>query len=191
VYVDVAPNPFFLTYDEQYISFAVGDTPIRMSGTSFVASLSVPFTNQLLATFTNGVSTSAASNFTASINWGDNSVTSGVVQTNLAGKKEVRGSHTYASAGNYPVLVTINSYLGAQAVVTTTAIVPPALSLTRAGTNSILKWPAFAFDYQLESRTNLSATNWLAVTNPVSLVGYDNVATNGNAGSSHFFRLKR
>jgi cyclophilin family peptidyl-prolyl cis-trans isomerase len=191
LYVAVGSDASFSTYDEQNITFAVGDTPITASATSFVASVSIPFTNQLLATFTNAVATSAASNFTASINWGDNSVTSGVVQTNLAGKKEVRGSHTYTNAGNYAVLVTIDSYLGAEAVVTATAVVPPALGLTRSGTNSILNWPAFAFDYQLESRTNLAQTNWVAVTNPVSLVGYDNVATNGSAGSSQFFRLKR
>jgi cyclophilin family peptidyl-prolyl cis-trans isomerase len=189
--IAVAPNSSFLTYDQQYITFAIGDTPITAFATSFVASVSTPFTNQLLATFTNAISTSAATNFTASINWGDNSVTSGVVQTNLIGKKEVRGSHTYINSGNYPVLVTINSYMGAQAVLTTTAVVPAALSLTRSGTNSILKWPAFAFDYQLESGTNIMATNWVAVTNQVSLDGYDNVATNGNASSASFFRLKR
>ncbi len=191
LYVAVGPDPGFSTYDEQYITFAVGDVPITAFATSFVASASVPFTNQLLVTFTNTVSTSAASNFTASINWGDNSVTSGVVQTNLAGKKEVRGSHSYTNAGNYAVQVTINSYLGAQAVVTSTAIVPPSLSLTRSGTNSILKWPAFAFDYHPESHTNLTTTNWVAVTDPVNLAGYDNVATNSSGGTNRFFRLRR
>ena len=191
LYVEVGPDLFFQTYDQQNITFAVGDVPITAFSTSFVASASVPFTNQLLATFTNTISTSAPSNFTGSINWGDNSVTSGVVQTNLAGTKEVRGSHTFTNAGNYAVQVTINSYLGAQAVVTTTAVVPPTLNLTRSGTNSILNWPAFAFDYHVESHTNFTGTNWVALTNPVSFAGYDNLATNATGGSNCFFRLKR
>jgi hypothetical protein len=191
LYVAVGSDTNFSTYDEQYITFAVGDVPITAFPTSLVASVSVPFANQLLVTFTNTSSTSAASNFTASINWGDNSVTSGLVQTNLARKKEVRGSHTYTNAGNYAVQVTINSYFGAQAVVTATAVVPPALNLTRSGTNCVLRWPAFAFDYQLESRTNFTGTNWVAVTNAVNCIGYDNVATNGSAGSSRSFRLKQ
>jgi cyclophilin family peptidyl-prolyl cis-trans isomerase len=177
--------------DEQSVTFAVGDVPITAFGTSFVASVSVPFTNQLLATFTNTLPTSGVSNFTASINWGDNSVTSGIVQTNLSGKKEVRGSHTYTNAGDYPVLVTVSNRLGAQAVVTTTAIVPPALSLTRAGTNSVLRWPAFAFNYLPQTHTNLTTANWISVTNPVSLSGYDNIATNSTTGTNRFFRLKR
>ncbi|HSU53325.1 MAG TPA: peptidylprolyl isomerase [Candidatus Dormibacteraeota bacterium] len=177
--------------DQQLITFAVGDVPITAFGTSFVASASAAFSNQLVATFTNGIANSATSNFTASINWGDNSVTSGTIQTNLLGVKEVRGSHTYTNSGNYSVLVTINSYLGADASVTTTAVVPPAVSLSRAGTNSVLKWPDFAFDYQLQSNTNLSSSGWGAVTNVVRVVGYENTVTNATGGSNRFFRLKR
>jgi cyclophilin family peptidyl-prolyl cis-trans isomerase len=186
IYVEVGVSS---VTDQQLITFAVGDVPITASNTTFVASVSVPFTNQLLATFTNTIPNSAASNFTATINWGDNSVTSGVVQTNLTGRKEVRGAHTYANAGNYPVLVTVTSRLGANASVTSTAIVPPALTLSRAGTNSVLKWPAFAFDYQPQSNTNFLSTNWVTLTNAVSLVGYENTAT--NSGTNRYFRLKR
>ena len=177
--------------DQQLITFAVGDVPITAFSTSFVAYASMPFSNQLVATFTNGIANSAASNFTATINWGDNSITSGTIQSNLLGVKEVRGSHAYTNSGNYPVLVTIKSYLGADAAVTTTAVVPPALSLSRSGTNSALKWPAFAFDYQPQSHTNLTSANWVALTNAVTLVGYENVTTNASGGSNRFFRLKR
>jgi cyclophilin family peptidyl-prolyl cis-trans isomerase len=177
--------------DQQSITFAVGDVPITAFGTSFIAYPLGTFTNQLLATFTNTISGSAASNFTATINWGDNSVTSGVVQTNVAGAKEVRGSHTYTNSGDYAVLVTITSYLGAAATVTTTAIVSPALSLSQSGTNNVLKWPAFAFDYRPQSHTNLSTTNWTALTGLVSFSGYENVATNSSGGTNRFFRLKR
>ena len=181
----------FSVTDQQLFTVAVGDTPITASATTFVARPSAPFSNQLVATFTNGLSASAASNFTATINWGDNSVTSGVIQTNAAGWKEVRGSHTFTNAGNYPVLVTINSYLGADAEVTATAFVPPSLALSRIGTNSVIKWPAFAFDYQLQSNTNLASADWVPVTNQAAFVGYDNVATNSSGGTNRYFRLKR
>jgi len=177
--------------DQQLITFAVGDVPITAFSASFVAYASMPFSNQLVAIFTNGFANSAASNFTANINWGDNSITSGTIQSNLLGVKEVRGSHAYTNSGNYPVLVTMKSYLGADAAVTTTAVVPPALSVSRSGTNSVLKWPAFAFDYQLQSHTNLASANWVALTNAVTLVGYENVATNASGGINRFFRLKR
>ena len=73
----------------------------------------MPFTNLLLATFTNGVPNSATNNFIALINWGDNSTNSGVIVTNSIGRKEVRGSHTYTNAGNYPVYLTLQSAFGA------------------------------------------------------------------------------
>jgi cyclophilin family peptidyl-prolyl cis-trans isomerase len=194
IFVAVSGSSSFSTYDQQTYTFGAGDTAISASGSNFVASVLATFTNQLLATFTNGIPNSAASNFTATINWGDNSVTGGVVQTNVLGRKEVRGAHTYTNAGNYPVLVSITSYLGANATVTSTAVVPPALTLSRAGTNSMLRWPAFAFDYQLQSNTNLSSsssTNWVTLSNPVTLSGYDNLATNSSGGTNRFFRLKR
>jgi cyclophilin family peptidyl-prolyl cis-trans isomerase len=191
LYVAAAPNTTFSPYDQQAITFAVGDVPIAALGTTFVAYASITFTNQLLATFTTGIAGSTASNFTATINWGDNSTNNGIIQTNLTGGKEVRGSHTYTNAGNYAVLVTIRSYLGAETAVITTAIVPPIMSLSRSGTNSVLKWPAFAFDYQLQSHTNLTSANWANVSNVVVLSGYDNAVTNSSPGSNRFFRLER
>jgi hypothetical protein len=189
LYVSDVPN--FARYDQQTYNFGVGDTIIGATATNFVARPLVQFTNQLIAMFTNGIANSAPGNFTATINWGDNSLGTGTIQTNAAGFKEVRGAHTFTNAGNYPVLVSIKSLLGAEATVTSTAIVPPALTLSRSGTNSILRWPAFAFDYQLQSNTNLTSTNWVAASNLVTLSGYDNLSTNSSSGTNRFFRLKR
>ena len=115
------------------LSFTFGDTPISAQGTNFTAFALMPFTNQLLATFTNGVPNSPTNNFTAFINWGDNSTNSGVIVTNLNGRKEVLGSHTYTNAGDYPIYLTIQSTFGASATVVSTAMFRPALSLARAG----------------------------------------------------------
>src|ERR1022692_2097537 len=186
----VSSSPSFSSYDSQTYTFAFGDTVMKALGTNFVAQPLVPFTNQVVATFTNGIPNSASTNFAASINWGDNVITAGLIQTNASGLKEVRGAHTYTNSGNYPVYISIQSYLGAAATVVSTSIVPPSVSLTRTGTNNLVKWPAWAADYQLQSHTNLNTTNWITLTNLSVLAGYENVITNATSGSNLFFRLR-
>ena len=159
--------------------------------TNFTAFALTPFTNQLLATFTNGVPNSPTNNFTAFINWGDNSTNSGVIASGFNGRKEVRGSHTYTNAGDYPIYLTIQSTVGASATVVSTASVPPSLSLTRSAAGNVILWPAWATDYELQSNTNLSTANWLAVTNFSTLVGYQSVVSNSTTGGNLFFRLKK
>src|ERR1039457_1410902 len=116
----VSASSAFSSYDQQTYTFAFGDTVIKALGTNFVAQPLVPFTNQVVATFTNGIPSSAATNFAASINWGDNVITAGLIQTNASGLKEVRGAHTYTNSGNYPVYISIQSYLGAAATAIST-----------------------------------------------------------------------
>jgi cyclophilin family peptidyl-prolyl cis-trans isomerase len=189
--VYVGPNSSFTTYDQQVYTFAFGDTAISAVPTNFNATASVPFTNRLLATFTNGVPNSAATNFTASINWGDNAIGSGVIITNASGRKEVRGAHTFTNAGNYPVYITIQSAAGASATLVSTSSVPPALTLARTGTNNVVRWPAWATDYQLQSAASAASSNWLAVTNFSWLAGYECTVTNHTTNGAFFFRLKK
>jgi cyclophilin family peptidyl-prolyl cis-trans isomerase len=190
IYIAVSQDGF-ATYDIQDYTFAIGDTAISAVASNFVALPLTLFSNQLLATFTNGVPNSATNNFTASINWGDNVITGGVISSNLSGRKEVRGSHTYTNSGTYPVYITIQSTLGATATVVSTANVPPNLSLARSGTTNILRWPAFASDYFLQSQTNLLSANWVDVAGFPALVGYENVVTNNTTAGNFFFRLKK
>ena len=187
----VSSSPSFASYDLQKYTFAFGDTPIVAQATNFTAFALTSFTNQLMATFTNGVPNSAVTNFTAFINWGDNSTNSGVIATNLLNQKEIFGAHTYTNAGTYPVYITIQSYLGAAATVIATASVPPSLSLTTTGANNIIAWPAWATDYQLQSTTNLAGGDWQAVSNFSALSGYDSVVTNSTTNSTIFFRLEK
>ena len=183
------PNPSFTTYDQQAYTFAFGDTVISAVPSNFTATVLVPFTNLLLATFTNGVPNSATNNFTAPINWGDNSTNGGLIVTNLTGWKEVRGSHTYTNAGDYRVYLTIQSAIGASATVVCTGSVPPVVSLTRTGTNNVVSWPAWATDYQLQTATSVTATHWPVPTNLAVLVGYDSVITNSTTNAAYFIRL--
>jgi cyclophilin family peptidyl-prolyl cis-trans isomerase len=187
----VSSSPSFASYDSQQYTFAVGDTPIVSQATNFTAFALMPFTNQLMATFTNGIPGSDVTNFTASINWGDNATNSGVIITNLIGQKQILGWHTYTNAGTYPVYVTIQSYLGAAATVVSTASVPPSISLTTAGTNNIIAWPAWATDYQLQSATNLAGSTWQDVSNFSALNGYNTVVTNSATNGALFYRLQK
>jgi len=104
-------------YDQQIYTFVFGDTTIAGQSNQVAALAAVPFTNALLATFTNGVPGSAGTNFTAFINWGDDTTNSGTVTMNAAGIKGVLGSHTYAYPGNYPVYVQVQSSIGASATI--------------------------------------------------------------------------
>ena len=188
-YLDILRQPWrptqaFLRTIIRYFTFAFGDTVISAVPTNFTATALVPFTNLLLATFTNGVPNSPTNNFAASINWGDNSINGGVIITNLAGRKEVRGSHTYTNAGNYPVYITVLSTFGASATVVSTGSVPPIISLVRTGTNNAVRWPAWATDYQLQSATNVAAASWPAVANFTVLDGYDSVTTNSTTNDA-------
>jgi hypothetical protein len=181
----------FAPYDQQAYTFAIGDTAISAIATNFITQPLALFSNQLIATFTNGVANSPTNNFSASINWGDNSTNSGVIKTNSLGRKEVRSSHIYTNSGDYPVYITIQSALGASATVVSTSTVPPNVSLTRVRTNNCVAWPAWAFSYQPQSNTNFTSTNWVAITNISSLVGYQNVVTNSTTNNKYFFRLRK
>ena len=127
IYLDVSYNSQWNLYhqlglslpnfDQQLYTFVFGDTPIIGKSNLVAALTSVPFTNVLMATFTNGVPGSGSANFSAFINWGDNSTNSGTVTTNAAGQKGVLGSHAYTYPGTYPVYVQVQSAIGASATV--------------------------------------------------------------------------
>ncbi|HEY4416390.1 MAG TPA: peptidylprolyl isomerase [Verrucomicrobiae bacterium] len=183
------PSSAWPPYDEETYTFTFGDTAFTAVATNFTIPAMTSFTNQLLATFTNGIPDSSATNFTTIINWGDNLINHGIITTNLSGWKEVRGAHTYPHPGNYPVYVTIQSSVGASTTVIATANVPPTLNFGRMQTNNLVRWPAWASAYQLQSSTDLM--NWQATTNLPALVGYENVVTNKSLDSTRFFRLKQ
>jgi hypothetical protein len=74
---------------------------VTLSGTSGQA-----LSNVTVATFTDTDTTSPASDFTATITWGDGSSSAGTV-SGSAGTFSVTGSHTYVTAGTDPVAVTL------------------------------------------------------------------------------------
>lgn len=177
-------------YDYQTYSFTFGDTPINAQASSPLPQSPGTFTNLLLATFTNEIAGSAATNFTASIQWGDDSITAGMIITNATGMKEVLGSHTYTNSGIYPIAITIQSGLGATTVVSNAVTVAPSLSLVRVGPVLQLAWPAWAYQFGLQKSSNLAA-GWAAVTNYPALAGFQNVVSNTASPGNSLFRLKQ
>jgi cyclophilin family peptidyl-prolyl cis-trans isomerase len=185
-YADGGVGPYYyLTY-----FFTFGDTPINAQASPTAPQWPGTFTNLLLATFTNGVVGSAPTNFTASIQWGDDTITPAAITTNTARMKLVLGSHTYTNSGVYPIAITIQSGLGVTAVVSNAVTVVPPLSLIRMGSNMVVTWPAWAYQFGLQSCSNLTGAVWTGVTNNPALTGFQNVVSNSVLPGNLFLRLK-
>src|SRR5439155_11702070 len=91
--------------------------------------------NGEVAGFVDSNTSNTAADFTATIDWGDGSTTSGTVTGSGSGGFTVNGTHTYAEEGSFTASVTLrdDNPGTATATATHTAIVSDAL-LTAAGT---------------------------------------------------------
>lgn len=79
---------------------------LSASGTPVSATEGQPFSGQV-ATFSDA-DNQPASAYSATINWGDGSSSSGTISQTAPGQYSVSGQHTYAEDGSYPVSVQIN-----------------------------------------------------------------------------------
>jgi hypothetical protein len=88
-----------------------------------------------IATFTDGNPSATAGDFTAIINWGDNTTSPGTVVANTGGPGFVVNgpAHTYLDEGTFPVTVTISDKGGNTATATTPATMADTDVLTAAG----------------------------------------------------------
>ncbi len=106
------------------------NAPLGATGKSVSGTAGVKL-NATVATFTDANPNGVASDYTASINWGDGTAsTAGTVSAAAGGGFEVTGSHTYAAPGQYTTTITINDVGGAKATATGSANItgPPAVS---------------------------------------------------------------
>ncbi len=68
----------------------------------------------------------------------------------------------------------------------------PVLEITRVGNNVVLSWPADATGYTLETTTDLSLPlSWAGFSGTQTIVGNRYTVTDGVAGRSRFYRLKK
>ena len=66
----------------------------------------------------------------------------------------------------------------------------PALSISRSSTSAMLSWPATYSDgFVLEQSTNVSATNWTVIGNPVTTLNGTNQVSVSLLENAQFFRL--
>jgi uncharacterized protein (TIGR03118 family) len=114
----------------------VADAPLTGTPVTFAPTTGTPFTGSV-ATFTDADPAGTASDYTATINWGDASPTSAGVISGT-GPFTVTGAHTYFVAGAKTVTVTINDVGGASTVVTSTANVAASASIPLFGAGALL-----------------------------------------------------
>jgi hypothetical protein len=121
-----ATHPAFTSGDTQIIDVAFGGHAItgQAPGTAIKVQEGTALTNGQVATFTTTDTAATASNFTASISWGDGNVSDGTVTAGANNTFVVTSTNTYLHPGRYLVRVTIShATQGNRAIVYSTATV--------------------------------------------------------------------
>ncbi len=130
----------------QLLEVGVGDKAIIMTPKTLEATEGVTTGTQTLATFRHGGAAVVPADFIAVVNWGDGSnrqSSSGenapitiVRSATQSGAFEVRGAHTYARAGVYPLQVIVDGPSGATKTARGSTVVHPSgATLTAVGEN--------------------------------------------------------
>lgn len=110
------PHSFRTTFGSR-----VDDAPLSATGRSLTAAAGERISGTV-ATVADADPAGATGDYSASIDWGDGSTSTGSI-TAAGGGFAVGGSHTYPDAGVYPVIVTVSDQGGAQAVARSTVTV--------------------------------------------------------------------
>ena len=116
----------------QLLEIGVGDKALEATPVTLEAKAAVATGSVTLASFRHG-SLGAASDFIASVNWGDGSALQAsngatppitiVPSISKPGQWDVKGTHTYARSGVYPLHVTIDGPLGSTQTAKGSAVV--------------------------------------------------------------------
>jgi hypothetical protein len=109
------------------VSVLLNELPLSAAAVNFNPTAGAPFGGPV-ATFTNPFPSATADSFSASIDWGDGSTSTGTVSG--TGTLTVGGSHTYADTGSYAVTVSLSSTIAA---LPAAAIVYPTATVTSLG----------------------------------------------------------
>jgi hypothetical protein len=121
------------TVHHQTASPAMAMSNAAVADASLTAGLSVSISateatafNGRVASFTDANSGAPASDFTANIDWGDGTSSTGTVSANTSGGFDVTGSHSYVEDGNFTVTSVIHDVGGSSLTTTNTAQVAEA-----------------------------------------------------------------
>jgi hypothetical protein len=102
----------------------VQDAPLSAAGAPVSATAGTQL-SPTVATFSDADPAGTASDYTATINWGDGSTSAGTIGPAPGGGFAVSGSHTYANVGTYSTSIAITDVGGASATAMSSANVTP------------------------------------------------------------------
>jgi len=111
------------------------------------------------------------------------------IEVDLAGSAYVVGQTFSTNFPTHNALQTLAGGLGDAFVARLKVIPPPTLSIAASNISVVISWPAQAFGYVLQSKTNLMTNIWLNVTNTPVLSGGAYTVTLGATNQSRYFRL--
>jgi fibronectin-binding autotransporter adhesin len=110
------------------LTTVVNDAPLTAQGHDVSSSLGAKtFTNVAVATFTDANLAATASDFTATVNWGDGTIGAAQIVANMNGTFSVIASHTYKDSkiSSYSLAIQIVDVGGSTATVTGRALLRP------------------------------------------------------------------
>ncbi|MCA1686350.1 MAG: hypothetical protein LC745_10325, partial [Planctomycetia bacterium] len=117
-------------FNQSSSTLTVTDAPLTPAQTPQLFGFAGTAVSGAVASFTE-YANAPLSDFTASIDWGDNQTTQGTVTLGPQGTFLVTGDHLYTVVGNYPINVTVHDVGGSTGVVTgAAAIGDPQISST-------------------------------------------------------------
>jgi parallel beta-helix repeat protein len=106
------------------VNFALTNSPLNMVAQPIAAVAGRPFSNVVVATFTDSDPNASPGDFVAAITWGDGITTASTTVSALGpGRFEVLGTHTYVDAGTYTFRVQVTDNSDASAAASSTATV--------------------------------------------------------------------
>jgi hypothetical protein len=112
----------------------VADAAVSATGTTLAATEGQAFTGMVVASFTDADPLGTATDYTATIDWGDGTTNTGSVASDGSGGFQVSGTHTYAEEGTNSVTVSIADLGGSTATASSTVNVADA-ALAATGTS--------------------------------------------------------
>ncbi len=149
----------------------------------------VPITNVPVATFTDGDGTTPPASYTATITYGDGTTSPGTV-TEANGVYTVSGTHTYGTAGTFPVGVNIvRATDGVAAAGTTSALIAPAAVTTGPGSTASSLTGSVYLDYNrngLDDPTDYGVATVVITLTGTTTTGQAVTMTTSTDASGHY-----
>jgi uncharacterized repeat protein (TIGR01451 family) len=108
-------------------TISVADATLAATGSTLTPPAGMTY-NSLVASFTDADPNGTATDYSATISWGDGQSSAGTISANSQGGFNVSGSHTYTLAKTYTITVTITDAGGSSATANSTLTVSASAS---------------------------------------------------------------